>query len=54
YLLLGKAKLETEDSPIIRRIKGSYNKLLLRIEKQYKMTIASAIAYIDLVLGTLP
>lgn len=54
YLLLGKAKLETEDSPIIRRIKGSYTKLLLRIEKQYKMTIASAIAFIALGLGTLP
>ena len=54
YLLLGKAKLETEDSPIIRRIKGSYTKLLLRIEKQYKMTITSAIAFIALGLGTLP
>lgn len=54
YLLLGKAKLETEDSPIIRRIKGSYTKLLLRIEKQYKMTIATAIAFIALGLGTLP
>lgn len=54
YLLLGKAKLETEDSPIIRRIKGSYTKLLMRIEKQYKMTIAAAIAFIALGLGTLP
>lgn len=54
YLLLGKAKLETEDSPIIRRIKASYTKLLLRIEKQYKMTIASAIVFIALGLGTLP
>lgn len=54
YLLLGKAKLETEDSPIIRRIKGSYTKLLLRIEKHYKMTIAVAVAFIALGLGTLP
>ncbi len=54
YLLLGKAELETEDSPIIRRIKGSYTKLLLRIEKHYKMTIAVAVAFIALGLGTLP
>jgi CzcA family heavy metal efflux pump len=54
YLLLGKAKLETEDSPIIRRIKASYTKLLIQIEQHYKLTIAAAIAFIALGLGTLP
>jgi CzcA family heavy metal efflux pump len=54
YLLLGKAKLDTEDSPIIKRIKIGYAKLLRKIEQQYQTTIAAAIAFIALGLGTLP
>lgn len=54
YLLLGKAKLETEDPPIISRIKSSYTKLLIKIEHHYKLTIAAAISLIALGLGTLP
>lgn len=54
YLLLGNAKLEAEDPPMIRIIKKWYVKLLLRIENQYKYILAASFMFIALGLGTLP
>ncbi|MDP1657994.1 MAG: efflux RND transporter permease subunit [Methylotenera sp.] len=54
YLLLGKAKLESEDPPLIRIIKKWYVKVLHRIEKQYKFVIAVSFLVIAIGLGTLP
>jgi CzcA family heavy metal efflux pump len=54
YLLLGNAKLESEDSPMIRVIKQGYIKLLRRIEKHYKLIIGIAVVLIALGLGILP
>ena len=54
YLMLGDAKLDTEDSPIIRYIKGGYIKLLYAIEKQYKLVIGISFLLIALGLGILP
>jgi CzcA family heavy metal efflux pump len=54
YVLLGNAKLESEDSPIIKAIKRSYVKLLYLIEKQYKLVIFVSLLLIALGLGILP
>lgn len=54
YLLLGNAKLKSEDSPMIRVIKRDYVKLLRRIEKHYKLIIGIAVVLIALGLGILP
>jgi CzcA family heavy metal efflux pump len=54
YLMLGKAKLDAEDSPIIRYIKGGYVKLLYAIEKHYKLVISISLLLIALGLGILP
>jgi CzcA family heavy metal efflux pump len=54
YLMLGNAKLESEDPPLIRIIKQGYIKLLHRIEKHYKVVIAVATILIALGLGILP
>ncbi|MDP1596673.1 MAG: efflux RND transporter permease subunit [Methylotenera sp.] len=54
YLLLGNAKLESEDPPMIRIIKKWYVKTLHRIEKQYKFIIAISFMFIAIGLGTLP
>lgn len=54
YLLLGNAKLESEDSPMIRAIKKWYVKALVRIEAHYKVIIASSFMMIAIGLGTLP
>jgi len=54
YLLLGQAKLESEDSPIIKYIKKAYIKLLIKIEKQYKSILAISFILIALGLGILP
>ncbi|MDO9204488.1 efflux RND transporter permease subunit [Methylotenera sp.] len=54
YLLLGNAKLESEDPPMIRIIKKWYIKVLHRIEKQYKFIIAASFLVIAIGLGTLP
>ena len=54
YLMLGDAKLDAEDSPIIRHIKGSYVKLLYAIEKHYKLVISISFLLIALGLGILP
>lgn len=54
YLLLGNARLESEDPPMIRIIKRWYIGLLYRIEKQYKIIIAVSFMLIALGLGILP
>ena len=54
YLMLGHAKLNSEDSPIIKAIKKSYVKALYLIEKQYKLVIGISFLLIALGLGILP
>lgn len=54
YLLLGNAKLDTEDPPMIRIIKKWYIKVLYRIEKQYKAVMMISFILIALGLGILP
>jgi len=54
YLLLGKAELDTEDSPLIRHIKHGYIKLLYKIERHYKSIIIIVMLFIALGLGMLP
>ena len=53
YLLLGNAKLESEDSPIIRSIKTAYVKLLHRIERNFKAVLAGSFMLIAIGLGIL-
>ena len=53
YLLLSNAKLDSEDSPIIKIIKKSYVKLLLKIEKSYKLTLTASFLFIALGLSLL-
>jgi len=54
YLMLGKARLESEDPPLIRVIKQGYIKLLRKIENQYKLVIGVTLIAISLGLGILP
>jgi CzcA family heavy metal efflux pump len=54
YMLLGKAKLETEDSPMIRFIKRHYVRLLYRIEAHFKLVLLITLSAIALGLGILP
>ncbi|MFW5432652.1 MAG: efflux RND transporter permease subunit [Methylophilaceae bacterium] len=54
YVLLGNAKLESEDSPIIKAIKKVYVELLHHIEKNFKMVLTSSFLLITLGLGILP
>jgi len=54
YLMLGNAKLESEDPPIIRAIKKWYVNTLLKIESHYKVIIVSSFMLIAIGLGTLP
>jgi CzcA family heavy metal efflux pump len=54
YLMLGRAKLESEDPPLIRVIKSSYIRMLRGIEKHYKMKVGLTMLLIALGLGLLP
>jgi len=54
YLLLGNAKLDTEDPPMIRIIKKWYVSTLYKIEKKYKAVMAISFMVIALGLGLLP
>lgn len=54
YILLGNAKLETEDSPIIKYIKQHYVRLLYSIEKNYIVIITVSFFTIAIGLGVLP
>ena len=53
-ILLGNAKLETEDSPVIAWIKTRYIKLLNQIEHHYKWVLGISFIMIALGLGVLP
>ncbi|MFV1921398.1 MAG: efflux RND transporter permease subunit [Methylotenera sp.] len=53
YLLLGSAKLESEDSPIIKSIKKVYVKLLVKIEHNFKFILTGSCLLIALGLGIL-
>ncbi|MEE9332308.1 MAG: efflux RND transporter permease subunit [Methylophilaceae bacterium] len=53
YLLLGNAKLASEDSPVIKALKKSYVKLLHNIEKNFKIVLAGSFIFIALGLGIL-
>lgn len=54
YLMLGHARLDAEDPPLIRIIKKHYVRVLHRIERQYKLIIAVSVMLIALGLGVLP
>ena len=54
YVLLGDAKLEAEDSPVIKWIKTRYIKSLHTIEKHYKWVLGISFILIALGLGILP
>lgn len=54
YMMLGHAKLETEDSPIIKYIKRHYIQVLYSIEKNYKAILSISLITIALGLGVLP
>jgi CzcA family heavy metal efflux pump len=53
YLLLGNAKLESADSPIIKSIKTVYVKLLYKIEQNFKLVLVASFIFIALGLGIL-
>jgi CzcA family heavy metal efflux pump len=53
YLLLGSARLESEDSPIIKSIKKMYVKLLVQIERNYKIILTGSFLFIAVGLGIL-
>jgi len=54
YLLLGNAKLEAEDPPMIRIIKKWYVSTLLKIEAHYKYILAISFMLMAIGLGILP
>lgn len=54
YLLLGNAKLDADDSPLMKVIKRAYVKCLHFIEKQYKFVLGLSLLVIALSLGIIP
>lgn len=54
YLLLGNAKLEAEDPPMIRVIKKWYVSILIKIEAHYKYILAISFMLMAIGLGILP
>ncbi len=54
YLLLGDAKLEDKDSPMVSFLKKRYVILLVKIETHYKLIITMSFMFIAIGLGTLP
>ncbi len=54
YLLLGNAKLEAEDPPMIRIIKKWYVSVLIKIEAHYKYILAISFMLMAIGLGILP
>ncbi len=54
YLLFLKGKLESDDPPLIRITKGSYVRLLRRIERHHRAVIGLTAILIALGLGILP
>ena len=54
YLMLGNAKLDIEDSAMMKAIKRGYVKCLVFVEKQYKLVLGLSFLIIALGLGILP
>lgn len=54
YLLFAHSKLESDDPPLIRIIKGGYVRMLRSIERHYRATIAISLLLITLGIGILP
>lgn len=54
YLLLGRANLTSEDSPVIQWIKARYISLLAKIERHSKIVLIVSFISIALGLGLLP
>jgi CzcA family heavy metal efflux pump len=54
YLLFAKEKLESEDPPLIRAMRGGYMRLLHRIERHYRLIIGFCAVLIALGLGIVP
>lgn len=54
YTMLGNAKLESEDPPLIRLIKKGYIRLLRRIEQHSRIIVGLVLLLVALGLGILP
>lgn len=54
YLMLGNAKLESEDAPLISRIKKAYVKALRMIERHYRLVLSASFLIIALGLVLIP
>ncbi len=54
YLLFAKARLESEDAPLIRLMKRGYERLLRRIERHHRTVVGASLFVILLGLGMLP
>lgn len=54
YLMLGNARLESQDPPLIRVIKRGYIRTLRGIEKHYKMTVGIVMLLVAMGIGILP
>lgn len=54
YLMLGNAKLTSEDAPLIKRIKHAYVETLRVIERHYKVVVGLSFLLIALGLAIIP
>ncbi len=54
YLMFSRGKLESDDPPLIRIMRGGYTRLLRTIERHYRVTISLTMVIIALGLGILP
>ncbi|MDA9226669.1 efflux RND transporter permease subunit [Methylophilaceae bacterium] len=54
YLMIGYSDIKTEDSPVVKFLKGKYETILLLIEKQSKLIIISSLLVITIGLSFLP
>ena len=54
YLMIGYSDIKTEDSPVVKFLKGKYETILLLIEKQSRLIILSSLLIIAIGLSFLP
>lgn len=54
FLMLGKARLDDEEAPVIRALKTSYVWLLRKIDTHYKLILSATFILIGMGLGVLP
>ncbi|ACT48236.1 efflux RND transporter permease subunit [Methylotenera mobilis] len=54
YIMLGNAKLDDTDPPLIQFFKRIYVKVLMKVDAHYKVVIATSFILIAIGLGTLP